>query len=41
MQTLMEGSALVIIDYEDAIRNGYNNLYLDISEMCEEDSHEG
>ncbi len=41
MQALMEDSALVIIDYADAIRNGYSNLYLDISEMCEEDSHEG
>lgn len=39
MQMLMEDSALVIIDYADAIRNGYSNLYLDISEMCEEDSH--
>ena len=41
MQALMEDSALVIIDYADAIRNGYSNLYLDISEMCEADSHEG
>lgn len=41
MQALMEDSALVIIDYADAIRNGYTNLYLDVSEMCEEDSHEG
>ena len=41
LQASMEDSALVIIDYADAIRNGYSNLYLDISEMCEEDSHEG
>lgn len=39
MQMLMEDSALVIIDYADAIRNGYSNLYLSLSEMSEEDSY--
>lgn len=36
MQELMEESALVIIDYDDAIKNGYTELSKDIEEMKEE-----
>lgn len=38
MQELMEASALVIIDYEDAIHNGYVRLSDDIKTMLEEDT---
>ena len=37
MQELMEKSALVIIDYDDAIKNGYVHLKKEIGEMYEED----
>lgn len=37
MQQLMEDSALVIIDLEDAIRNGYVRLSDDIQSMIEDD----
>lgn len=37
VQELMERSALIIIDYEDAIRNGYVSLNEDILEMMEND----
>jgi len=37
MQRLMEQSALVIIDYNDAIRNGYVRLRHEIEAMMEED----
>lgn len=36
MQELMEKSALVIIDYNDAIANGYTTLNTDIKEMFED-----
>lgn len=36
MQELMEKSALVIIDYEDAIANGYARLNDDIKEMFDD-----
>lgn len=36
MQELMEKSALVIIDYNDAIANGYTTLNSDIKEMFED-----
>lgn len=38
MQGLMEKLALVIIDINDAIKNGYARLSAEISEMYEEDS---
>lgn len=37
MQQLMEDSALVIIDYDDAIRNGYAQLAKGIEEMIYDD----
>ena len=37
MQGLMEKLALVIIDINDAIKNGYAKLSAEIQEMCEED----
>ncbi len=37
MQELMEKSALVIIDYKDAIKNGYAHISNEINEMSEED----
>ena len=37
MQELMERSALVIIDYDDAIKNGYVRLSTDIDKMVSED----
>lgn len=37
MQRLMEKSALVIIDYKDAIRNGYVNLSAALLKMLDED----
>lgn len=37
MQRLMEESALVIIDLDDAIANGYAKLVSDIEELAEED----
>lgn len=40
MQQLMEDSALVIIDYDDAIRNGYAQLAKEIEEMIFEDGDE-
>jgi F0F1-type ATP synthase delta subunit len=40
MQGLMEKSALIIIDYKDAIRNGYVNLSAAILRMLEEDGGE-
>ena len=40
MQELMEMSALVIIDYEDAIRNGYVHLSKSINEMMDETDEE-
>lgn len=36
VQSLMERSALVIIDYDDAIANGYATLTADISDMLSE-----
>lgn len=39
MQELMEKSALVIIDYEDAIKNGYVELLDKIEEIEEEDEN--
>lgn len=36
-QKLMENSALVIIDYEDAIKNGYTTLSAKIQEVFEDD----
>lgn len=38
MQNLMEKSALVIIDYDDAIKNGYARLSKRIKEMSEADA---
>ena len=38
MQELMEKSALVIIDYEDAIKNGYTRLSKRIKELSEADA---
>ena len=38
MQELMEQSALVIIDYDDAIKNGYARLSKRIKEMSEADA---
>lgn len=40
MQRLMEKSALIIIDYKDAIRDGYVNLSAAILRMLEEDGGE-
>ena len=40
MQELMEDSALVIIDFNDAIKNGYAELKADIDEMKEEELYE-
>ena len=40
MQSLMEKSALVIIDLDDAIANGYAKLSADIIEMSEEQDGE-
>jgi ParB-like chromosome segregation protein Spo0J len=40
MQGLMEKLALVIIDINDAIKNGYAKLSAEIQEMCEEDGEE-
>lgn len=37
MQRLMEKSALVIIDVNDAIANGYTNLMADVLDMMEDD----
>lgn len=39
MQDLMEKSALVIIDYEDAIANGYVALSKHLEKLRETDSH--
>lgn len=39
MQELMEDSALIIIDYDDAIKNGYMHLKSEI-EQLEEDEYE-
>lgn len=36
MQEMMEKSALVIIDYDDAIANGYTRLNTDVKEMFED-----
>ena len=38
MQRLMEKSALVIIDYDDAIKNGYARLSKRIKELSEADA---
>lgn len=38
MQELMEKSALVIIDYDDAVKNGYARLSKRIKEMSEADA---
>lgn len=38
MQSLMERSALVIIDYKDAIEWGYVTLQADLKEMMDEDN---
>jgi len=38
MQSLMEQSALVIIDFEDAIKNGYARLSDEIATMYMEDT---
>lgn len=38
MQSLMEKSALVIIDYDDAIKNGYAKLSKRIKQMGESDA---
>lgn len=40
VQELMEESALVIIDFDDAIKNGYVELSKQLNEMYEEDSDE-
>jgi len=40
MQELMEKSALVIIDFDDAIKNGYTRLASQIEEMRQEDYYE-
>ena len=40
MQELMEKSALVIIDYDDAIKNGYAELIKGIEEISEYDDEE-
>ena len=40
MQELMEESALVIIDYKDAIKNGYALLSKEINKMSDEDYEE-
>lgn len=40
MQHLMEQSALVIIDYKDAIRNGYANLSAAVLKMLDEDEND-
>lgn len=40
MQELMERSALVIIDYDDAIKNGYMHLKTEIENMEDEDYEE-
>lgn len=37
MQDLMEKSALVIIDYDDAIKNGYAQLKSEIDKMADEE----
>jgi hypothetical protein len=37
MQELMEKSALVIIDFNDAIKNGYVQLSNEIEELFEDD----
>lgn len=37
MQELMEKSALVIIDFNDAIKNGYTELKQNIMEFVEDD----
>ena len=39
MQELMEKSALVIIDYNDAIMNGYSNLSQKVQKMLEADKN--
>lgn len=36
-QRLMENSALIIIDYEDAIKNGYTTLSAKVQEVFEDD----
>lgn len=41
MQELMEKSALVIIDYNDAIANGYSALSEKVQKMMEKDKHAG
>lgn len=41
MQGLMEDSALVIIDFEDAVRNGFVKIRGAIEEMIEEDADYG
>lgn len=41
MQELMEKSALVIIDYNDAIANGYSVLSEKVQKMMEKDKHAG
>jgi hypothetical protein len=41
VQELMEQSALVIIDYENAIRNGFVSLSKTITDMMEEEDNEG
>lgn len=38
MQELMEDSALVILDYDDAIAKGYARLKGEIDDMWEEDN---
>ena len=41
MQQLMEKSALVIIDYNDAIMNGYTQLSEKIQKLMEKSKNEG
>lgn len=41
MQELMEKSALVIIDYNDAIANGYSTLSQKVSKLLEADKNAG
>ena len=41
MQRLMEESALIIIDFNDAVRNGYVKISGIINEMMEEDASDG
>jgi len=41
MQNLMEKSALVIIDFDDAIKNGYVKLSAALDEFIDDENDEG